>query len=485
MKALCVLGAGSNSGKSWLATALCAWLKQQGLRVTPFKAQNMSNNSYVTWDGGEIGRAQAVQAQACGLLPQVEMNPVLLKPSGQLGAQLVLLGQAQGHVKALDYYDRVEPLWETARAALDGLLQAYDVVVVEGAGSPVELNLMARDIANLRPLRHADGRWILVADIERGGVFPQIIGTYQLLPPADRARGLGIVVNKFRGDPRLFDDAGSILAGRVPVPYLGLLPYDAALQPESEDSLCAADEASGSSDAPLIAWIRFPHISNSSDIQPWRLDGGVHAAWVDRPAALQAARAIVLPGSKNTVADLSWLRDTGLAHAITAKASRRTPVVGICGGYQMLGETINDPEGVAGDSGVEQGLGLLPLRTVFARRKQVTQVRVRWGDEGWDAYEIHMGLSEPTREVLPLLAVERNGERGGEGVRQGAVWGTYLHGLFESAAVRSELAALAGLTGHIPAPVSWTQHQRDLFERMAAFIDVHLDLRGVLAYVEH
>jgi len=227
MKAISILGTSSNAGKSWVATALCALLRRRGLRVAPFKAQNMSNNSFVTLDGGEIGRAQAAQAEACGLAPCVRMNPVLLKPSGQLGSQLVVLGEAREHIKAADYYRRVEELWPVVREALEYWKTGCDVLVLEGAGSPVELNLMARDIVNLRPIHHLDGRWLLVADIERGGVFSQIVGTWQLLGEADRARGLGVIVNKFRGDLSLFADAGDYLAPRVGAPYLGALPHRA------------------------------------------------------------------------------------------------------------------------------------------------------------------------------------------------------------------------------------------------------------------
>jgi adenosylcobyric acid synthase len=269
MKAISVLGTSSNSGKSWLATALCALLRRKGLKVAPFKAQNMSNNSFVTLDGGEIGRAQAAQAEACGLQPIVEMNPILLKPSGCLGSQLVLLGRATEHFKAAEYYGLVEKLWPTVCETLEFWRKRCDVLILEGAGSPVELNLMSRDIVNLRPIHHLDGRWVLAADIERGGVFAQIVGTWNLLEPVDRVRGLGVVVNKFRGDLSLLADARHYLSGRISLPYLGVLPFSPELQPESEDSLCRESEERGDGDT--IAWIRFPHLSNSQDCQPWLL----------------------------------------------------------------------------------------------------------------------------------------------------------------------------------------------------------------------
>jgi adenosylcobyric acid synthase len=483
MKAISILGTSSNAGKSWVATALCALLRRRGLRVAPFKAQNMSNNSFVTLDGGEMGRAQAVQAEACGLAPCVQMNPILLKPSGHQGSQLVVLGEAREHVKAVDYYRRVEDLWPVVCEAVEYWKTRCDVLVLEGAGSPVELNLMARDIVNLRPVRHLDGRWLLVADIERGGVFAQIVGTWQLLSDADRTCGLGVLVNKFRGDLSLFAGAGEHLAPRVGVPYLGALPHRGDLQPESEDSLCReAEECAGDE---TLAWIRFPHLSNSQDCQPWLHDAGVNVRWVSRPQELQGAKAIVLPGSKNTLADLAWLRATGLERAIALAAQRSVPVIGICGGYQMLGRHLTDVDGDAGDAGDVAGLDLLPVETSFSKHKEVRQVEAMWEDECWPAYEIHMGRTRPTSECASLLRV-RNGEGWhDEGVRSGAVWGTYLHGLFESAAVRCALARAAGFTAHQASPTPWRAHLQSIYNGMADLLEEHLNLEPVWRYVEN
>ncbi|NBV87572.1 MAG: cobyric acid synthase, partial [Verrucomicrobia bacterium] len=259
MRSISVLGTSSNSGKSWVATALCAWLRRRGVRVAPFKAQNMSNNSAVAFDGGEIGRAQAVQAEACGLAPSVRMNPILLKPSGSSGSQLVVLGEARGHLKAHDYYQSIESLWPVVAESLKYWDSRCDALILEGAGSPVELNLMRRDLVNLRPAAHLDGRWVLVADIEKGGVFAQAAGTWSLVPPPDRLRCSGLIVNKFRGDLSLFADAGSHFAPHFGAPFLGTLPYARELQPENEDSLCE-DPATGKAGEP-IHWIRFPHAS--------------------------------------------------------------------------------------------------------------------------------------------------------------------------------------------------------------------------------
>jgi adenosylcobyric acid synthase len=481
MKALTVLGTSSNSGKSWLATALCAWLRRRGVRVAPFKAQNMSNNSFATLDGGEIGRAQAVQAAACGLTPTVQMNPILLKPSGSLGSQLIVLGKPQQHLLATEYYALVDELWLIVRDALEYWRDRCDVLVLEGAGSPVELNLMERDIVNLRPVRYLDGRSVLVADIERGGVFAQIVGTWTLLNPADQDRCLGVIVNKFRGDISLFADASRYLAERVPVNYLGVLPYFNHLQPESEDSLCW--EAEESAQGEKIAWIRLPHLANSQDCQPWQLDHGIRVKWVDHPGELADARVIVLPGSKNTIADLDWLRRTDLDAAIQQAAKRGTPIVGICGGYQILGEWVRDPEGVAGDRGVLPGLNLLPVQTTFSQTKSVSQVVVHWGADRWSAYEIHMGLTVLTQSCGALTQVQNGQGTKPEGCRLNHVWGTYLHGVFESPAVRSELATLAGLKNYSAAQISWRAHLEQMYGRMADVLEEHVMLDGIWKYV--
>lgn len=470
-----------------------ALLRRKGYRVAPFKAQNMSNNAYVTLTGGEIGRAQAVQAEACGVVPTVEMNPILLKPSGELGSQLVVLGEAHSHVSGGDYYARIEKLWPVVTGALETLGQQYDVLVLEGAGSPVELNLMERDLVNLRPVRHLDGRWLLVADIERGGVFPQIIGTYQLMPRDDQSRGLGVVVNKFRGDLSLFAEAGDCLKRHIDLPYLGVLPYRGELQPETEDGVNPEQErGNGGESGSILAWIRFPHHANTSDAEPWSLDRGVTVRWVTRPEQLTGAGAIILPGSKNTLADLEWLRTSGFAEAILAAHRRGVLVVGICGGFQMLGESLSDADGVAGQAGETSGLSLLPLRTGYSNRKKVTQVDTFFAQEQWTAYEIHMGQSQVKGSVPALFRIRREGkaELSGEGccrertAQSGAVWGTYLHGLFESAAVRTALAQQAGITGHVPSAVPWREHLQGIYSGMADLIESRLNLEAVWKYLK-
>jgi adenosylcobyric acid synthase len=481
MRAISVLGTSSNSGKSWFATALCALLRRKGLRVAPFKAQNMSNNSFVTLDGGEIGRAQAAQAEACGLQPTVEMNPILLKPSGRLGSQLVLLGRATEHIQSAEYYGLIEKLWPIVCETLEFWKKQCDVLVLEGAGSPVELNLMSRDLVNLRPIHHLDGRWVLVADIERGGVFAQIVGTWNLLGPVDRVRGLGVAVNKFRGDLSLFADARRCLAEKIPLPYLGVLPFSPKLQPESEDSLCRASEERG--DGNTIAWIRFPHLSNSQDCQPWLLDSGVRVRWIQHANELDEAKIIILPGSKNTIADLQWLRETGIESDVQRAARRGVPVVGICAGYQMLGESVRDPEGVAGDRGVLPGLNLLPVQTTFSKNKEVLQVWVSWRGQRWQAYEIHMGTTVPTGPCASLCSVECGPNTRPEGCQVQNVWGTYLHGLFESSEIRSEIASRASFPDYRAATICWREYLQGVYDGMADLLEEHLNLEGVWKYV--
>ena len=431
MKALGVLGTGSGAGKTWMTAALCAWLRGQGVRVAPFKAQNMSNNAWVTLDGGEMSRAQAMQAEACGRLPTVEMNPVLLKPSGGMGAQVIVLGRAEGHCGARDYYRETERLWRIVADTLEDWRSRCDVLVMEGAGSPVELNLMARDIANLRPIRHVDGRWLLVGDIDRGGIFAQLAGTWALLAEEDRARGLGAIVNRFRGDAALFPDPQSWLAPHAPgFRVLGTVPLRRDLQPEEEDGFSPADQDRGQGDT--LAWVRTPHAANLTDCQPWWDDAGVRVRWTDDPDVLARARAIVLPGSKNTMADLRWLRAQGLDRVIRDAAAAGTLVVGICGGYQMLGERLRDPAGLAGDAGEEAGLGLLPVATDFHARKTLRATDAECDGERWSAYEIHMGKTVATGPCETLHQVWNDGRPRPEGSRSGRVWGTYLHGWFES-----------------------------------------------------
>ncbi len=482
MKALSILGSGSGAGKSWITTALGAWLHGQGIRVAPFKAQNMSNNAWVTLDGGEIGRAQAVQAEACGLTPTVLMNPILLKPSGAQGSQVIVLGQSQGHCAAVDYYKHFDELWQIVTEVLDGWHERCDVLLMEGAGSPVELNLLQRDLVNLRPCQHLDGRWLFVGDIDRGGIFAQLAGVWTLLSPADRARGLGAIVNRFRGDLSLFSNAQQWLEPHAPgFAVLGTLPLRPELQPEEEDGLSNEDRVRGTGD--VMAWIAFPHLSNLTDCQPWWSDAGVQVRWTVNPQELLDARVIVLPGTKNTIADLRWLRTSGLADAIVAAARRGALIIGVCGGFQMLGQSLIDEPGHAGDGGREPGLGLLPAETQFSSVKTLLQVTARCGESEWLAYEIHMGVTQALSEVEPLQTVRDDEGARPEGMRLGKVWGTYLHGWFESPQLRAQIAAAGGMNQHRPHPVPWAEQRAAIYRAMAEHLAAHVNLDPVRRYL--
>jgi adenosylcobyric acid synthase len=482
MKALSIFGCGSGAGKSWITTALCAWLHGQGVRVAPFKAQNMSNNAWVTLDGGEIGRAQAVQAEACGLTPTVQMNPILLKPSGTQGSQVIVLGQSQGHCPAAEYYRHFDRLWQTVMEVLDGWHERCDVLLMEGAGSPVELNLLERDLVNLRPCRYLDGRWLFVGDIDRGGIFAQLAGVWGLFSPADRARSLGAIVNRFRGDLALFANPQQWLEPHAPgFAVLGTLPYAPKLQPEEEDGLSHDDRTRGTGD--VVAWVRLPHVSNLTDCQPWWSDSGVEVRWAASAPELLDARVIVLPGTKNTLADLRWLRSSGLADGILAAHRRGVLIIGVCGGFQMLGESLTDETGQAGDAGHERGLGLLPAETRFGASKTLRQVTARCEASEWRAYEIHMGSTRALSGVEPLQMVHDEAGARPEGMRLGNVWGTYLHGWFESPQLRARVAAAAGMSQHRPHPVPWAEQRTAVYRAMAEHLAAHVNLDPIRRYL--
>lgn len=465
-QALCVmvLGTSSGAGKSWLATALCAWYRRQGWRVAPFKGQNMSNNARVvaTPEGGygEIGSAQYFQALAAGVAPDVRMNPLLLKPEADTRSQVVLLGQVDAALSALPWRERSAHVWPAIAASLDALRASYDVVVIEGAGSPAEINLSASDVVNMRVARHCrDGgsqvHALLVADIDRGGAFAHLYGTWALLPEQDRALIHGFVLNKFRGDARLLSPAPEMLRERTGVPVVATIPMLPAHGLPEEDGVFddrptgAAHAAGGGAlGAGLrVAVIAYPRISNLDEFEPLKTVPGLRLSWARSAAEVQEADWIILPGSKATSADLRWLRAQGLDAAIARHAARGKPVLGICGGLQMLGESLIDLDDPLGN---QPGLGLLALVTVFEAQKTVQRGPYRLGalQGAWQAlsgvdvtaYEIHQGQSRPypamlesghrLQEALPGLAWA-NGE--------GQVLGCYLHGLFENTSVLQAL----------------------------------------------
>jgi adenosylcobyric acid synthase len=441
---LMVQGTSSSVGKSLLVAGLCRIFARQGLRVAPFKAQNMSNNAAVCADGSEIGRAQALQAAAAGIPPTADMNPVLLKPEADCQSQVIVLGKVWKTLPARHYYERKQFLWAHVTGALERLRSAYDLVIAEGAGSPVELNLKSGDIVNMAIARHAGAPVLLVGDIDRGGLFAQLLGTLDLLSPEERALVKGLIVNKFRGDPALFVDGVRILAERGGVPVLGVVPYLPNLDLPDEDAV--AIEGGGIADAEPaaieIAVIRLPHIANFDDFDPLESEPGVRLRYVDSPSHLGQPHAVVLPGTKSTMSDLRWLRERGLGDAMVRLRDLGAAIVGICGGYQMLGNVIRDPQKIESDITEIPGLGLLPVDTIFAGQKATHQVRARVASKvGWMArlsgislmgYEIHMGQ---TATSTPWIEINTRGDTiclvsDGAASQDGRVWGCYLHGLF-------------------------------------------------------
>lgn len=430
-------GTGSNAGKSILTAALCRILKQDGYDVAPFKAQNMSLNSFVTRDGGEMGRAQVLQAQACRLDPDVRMNPVLLKPNSETGSQVILCGKAVGTTDFKSYVEQREKVWSTVTRCYDELAAEHQIMVLEGAGSPAEVNLKANDIVNMNMARYAGAPVLLVGDIDRGGVFASFVGTMEVLSEAERALVAGFVINRFRGDASLLGDALAYTRFHTGKPVLGTIPYLHNLCLPEEDSVSFKQGllAAGAKDSQLldIAVLDLPHISNFTDLDPLGLEPDVGLRIVRSVAELGQPDALILPGSKNTLADLAWLQQTGLAAAILELAQAgQAEIIGICGGFQLLGGRISDPLAIESGAGEQQGLGLLPINTIMAEEKTTLQTCCRHLPSGCllSGYEIHHGTT--TAEVIEPLVTGQDGRLLGAGSANGLVWGSYLHGLFDA-----------------------------------------------------
>ena len=430
-RSLFIGGTASHVGKSWFTAAFCRVMAQRGARVAPFKAQNMSNNSYPCVEGGEIGRSQAMQAEACGLPAMADMNPVLLKPNSMTGSQIVVRGKVWKSVEARDYYTHTDRLFEMAVESHARLAGQFDWIVCEGAGSVAEVNLFDRDITNLRMAERVGARVVLVADIERGGVFASLVGTMELLPASQRALVRAFAVNRFRGDVALFDRGVEFLEERLGIPCLGVFPWTREIVLDEEDSL-GIDEGEMGDGA--VAVVRLPHISNFTDFQAL---GGVR--WISRPEAGQH-RVVFLPGTKNTIDDLCWLREQGLDAWLRRQHEGGALVVGICGGYQMLGERVDDPDGIESRAGGVDGLGWLPMRTVLKWPKVTRTVLARTpGGREFRAYEIHMGRTEIARGAESFAVLNDGSVDGCRGER---VLGTYLHGAFDDGEVVRETLGL-------------------------------------------
>ena len=482
-KNIMIQGTMSNAGKSLLAAGLCRVFRQDGFKVAPFKSQNMALNSFITASGGEMGRAQVVQAEAAGVAPDVRMNPILLKPTTDMGSQVIVNGKVQGNMRAMEYYRRKPDFLPAVLEAYNSLAEEYDIIVIEGAGSPAEINLKKDDIVNMGLAKLVDAPVLLVGDIDRGGVFAQLYGTVALLDADERERIKGVIVNKFRGDRAILEPGLEILENLCGVPVTGVMPY-LHVDIDDEDSLSARFDRGTAARLVDIAVIRLPRISNFTDFGPFERYENVSLRYVSSPRELGAPDFVLLPGTKSTIEDLRWLRQSGLEAAVLRAASDGTPVMGICGGYQMLGRSVSDPEGAEAAAGTEiAGMGLLDMATVFRGEKVQTQVRGTFpqvpgllsGLTGmaYEGYEIHMGRSG---EARPALVGCEN------------VYGTYIHGVFDAPgvadAVLRALCERAGKDfGQLGAfdPAAYRERQYDI---LADAVRGSLDMEAVYRIVD-
>lgn len=495
-RTLMIQGASSSVGKSLLVTALCRIFARRGLKVAPFKAQNMSNNAAVCPDGSEIGRAQALQAHAAGTSLSSDLNPILIKPEADARSQIILDGRPFQTLNAYDYYGYKQLLWEHATAALDRLRAQHDLVIIEGAGSPAELNLKEGDIVNMAVARYGDAPVLLVGDIDRGGIFAQLLGTLWLLDvPEERQLVRGFLVNKFRGDIRLFEEGVRILEEKSKLPVLGVIPYLKDLNLPEEDAVAldqqksAPDDDSKSID---IVVIHLPLISNFDDFDPFRNDPDVHIRYATQASDIGQPQAIILPGTKSTMADLTWLRERGFDSVIREHVQRGGSLVGICGGYQMLGAGIHDPEYVESSNDHVDGLKLLPIETFFLREKATYQVHAKvTGRTAWlknlsdcevQGYEIHMGSTNGPSTWLKIYT--RNGSPceflDGSMNADGQVWGCYLHGLFGNTAFRHAwLTSLGWIPKHQSSIAQETDQLEKSLNHLADQVEAVIDMREV------
>jgi adenosylcobyric acid synthase len=501
-KALAILGTGSDVGKSLIVAGICRLLSRKSVRVAPFKAQNMALNSFVTLDGGEIGRAQALQAQACGIEPTVDMNPILLKPESDSRSQVVVRGQGYEVLDTLAYFERKETHFNIVRECYARLACEYECVVIEGAGSAAEINLRDRDLVNWPVVELADASVVLVADIDRGGVFAQIIGTLDLLAPHERQRVCGVIVNKFRGDRRLFDDGVRILEVRTGLPILGVIPFLRNLRLDQEDSLDVDRSWSVQfkPDLTNVAVVLLPRMSNFTDFNALAAEKDVALRFAASPDDLRGADVVILPGSKNTLGDLDYLVTSGFPDALESHVCRGGELVGICGGYQMLGQEFADPKGLEG-GGASLGLGFLDVTTELDMPKICRQVHATSLLDGVEqhmpvrGYEIHLGRTSrgAVRACFQIEASEilKDNARGDEGAasENGRIWGTSIHGLFDQAGFRRGwLNRVRGRKGLPPispgeSELVATQLRAEL-DRWADHLEQHVDMDTIYSVCE-
>ena len=496
-RVIMVQGTASNAGKSVLVTALCRIFRQDGFTVAPFKSQNMSLNSYVTPDGGEIGRAQAVQAEAAGIDPSVEMNPILLKPEAHSHSQVVVMGRPKMSTEAAEYYKLKSQLWPVVIAALHKLRSRYEIVVIEGAGSPAEVNLADDEIVNMRLARHCRAPVLLVGDIDRGGVFASLLGTLWLLKAKDLRLVKALVINKFRGDLALLEPGLKFLEAKAGIPLAGVIPYFSDIYIAQEDSV-ALEQLKPQQGRPQmdIAVIRMPHISNFDDFDPLDKEKNVRVRYVNSIGNLNHPDLIIFPGSKTTMADLDWLKESGLAQRITELYHQGVFIIGICGGYQMLGAWIDDPGHVESSVPRRQGLGLLPITTTFLSTKETHQIKgnvmanrgllTEAQDVHFGGYEIHMGRTETDGGGDAFRIREHSGQpcdiSDGCLDANGHVLGTYIHGLFHNQKIRRAILGHIARTKGRPIDFIGNDHQRDdEYDKLANLVRRSLNMNLLYA----
>ncbi len=491
-RCLAVLGTASDVGKSVMVTALCRVASDLGISVAPFKAQNMSNNSFVTACGGEIGRAQVAQAEAARIPPHVDMNPVLLKPNSDIGSQVVLRGKPLKESSAMSYGALAMELKHYAVKSLDRLRRAFELIIMEGAGSCAEINLRARDFVNFEMAMITGAPVLLVADIDRGGVFAQIVGTLEIISPAERERIKGIIINRFRGDPALFTEGISFIEKRTGVPVIGVIPYLPRIGIDSEDAVVLdrrtkENIASFETDKVHIAVVRLPHISNFTDFSLLESDPAVTLDYIHTPKPLGRYDILLLPGTKNVRGDLKWMREVGFEERIREYVYAGGRICGICGGFQMLGKSVVDSKGIEGSPGATPGLNLLNISTTLFEQKMLTHTNGTWLPTGDDVsgYEIHQGRTEPGPGYVPLIRITKKND---EQVSQdegalsanGRVFGTYLHGLFDLPEFRRSF--LLSLRPDIEEKLSSSKrdtaavYRESHYDRLADHIRQHADL---------
>lgn len=483
-KAKCIMvqGTMSGAGKSLLCAALCRIFRQDGYRVAPFKSQNMALNSYVTRDGMEMGRAQVMQAEAAGIEPDVRMNPVLLKPSSDIGSQVIVLGEVRGQMTATEYYEYKNRLMPDIMKAYDELAEENDIIVIEGAGSPAEINLRENDIVNMGMAEAANAPVLLAGDIDRGGVFAQLYGTVKLLEEEEQKRIVGLIVNKFRGDIEILKPGLEMVEEKAGIPVLGVIPY-IRVDIDDEDSLAPRLDAKREVKPLDIAVIRIPRMSNFTDFAPLEAHPLMGVRYVQTAAELKNPDIVIIPGTKSTMDDLLWMRQNGIETAIQKLADAGTPVFGVCGGYQMMGKKLFDPEHIEGRIEEMRGMELLPVETVFTKDKTRTRFKaeVKAGEFAGaklDGYEIHMGVSKVLGE--PFLTLENGCD---DGCVCGTNFGTYLHGLFDTGELTERLAKYLCLRKDIDyseaAPISHSDYVETQYDILADGVREALDMKKI------